>query len=55
MPKYVYCTTFDAPDSSTANSIASDMEDKIGSFQQGSTPNGITGVTATGGGVVQVA
>lgn len=55
MPKYVYCCSFDAPDDERANIMAGDADDTFGQFQEGSTPNGVTGVNVVGGGVVKVA
>ena len=54
MAMYVMSWVVQASDDDDANAVMSEADDLIGSFTQGSTPNGYTGFRVFGGNVVKV-
>jgi hypothetical protein len=54
MATYIMAWVVKADDDEDANAVMSEADDLIGSFTEGSIPNGYTGFKAFGGNVVKV-
>ena len=54
MATYVMSWTVQANDDDDVNAVAGEADNLIGSFMEGSTPNGYTGFRVIGGGNVKI-